>query len=669
MKKKILSLLALSLAFSCNAPNNIDNTLNTTKSSSSISQSGNDIVIDVSKGKFKGADLTLNIKDLKKFSVKQSQQGSVNLFGSVKSYMVYLVANPASTYPTDGSADPLADKVLGPFVFNANNNEFPAVKFTNVPPSGSNYYYFAVRAFDGMNATGTELIKPDNGNSTPWNGTSAGMPIAVSSGNGVMVAPDYTISPSGASIVNIQTTLGATGAAILDAHVKFLNTSATSIASYKVNFCTDPLNPTNTSVLSSPFTIPKGQSFTDDIIQLTNLPEGSYYLTVESAGDLNLNNPNLIDQSTNFTPPVNYNDSSNNLVVSSNYVTIDNNQQYTFSDAGDWFNINIPLVTNVIYPIQADVPILIDSSSLHQPGVASDKNGNVYVADVPNNRIIKIASDGVLSTFISGGGIASYNLTTDMQGNLYVADQANKNVKKYNSSGTLLLTISNQSDGVTPLNDPTGIAVDGSGNIYVSDVVDTTIGSPTMGSSKIFKYDSSGTPIGATEIAGNSSGSGTTGDVGSIPATNADLRWVLDIAVSPDGAKLYISEGGYSLIKQVDFPSAMISTIAGGGVTGISPARTLNLTNPSGIELDSQGNLYISDIDNDRVIKVETLSSGNYSIVAGLGSSTPTTTLPLIKSTSASLNRPFGLEVDQVGNLYITDKDSSNNVRVLKVTR
>ncbi|MFN4152035.1 MAG: hypothetical protein ACK4IX_13930, partial [Candidatus Sericytochromatia bacterium] len=333
MKKKILSLLALSLAFSCNAPNNIDNTLNNKSVNSYIQQNGNEVVIDVSQGKFKGADLTLNIKDLNKmFSVKKSQQGTVNLFGSVKSYMVYLIKNSASTYPTDGSGDPLSDKVLGPYVFNVDNNVYPAVKFTNVPPSGNDYYYFAVRAFDGVNATGTELVKPDNGNINSWSGVSSGMPIAVSDGSGVRVSDNYVVSPLLPPVVNINTTISPTQAAVLDAHVKFLNTSSTSVSAYAVNFCTDPKNPSDTAVLDTPFMIPKGMSFTDDVIQLTNLPRGTYYLTVSKANSENPNEPNLIDDVSNFSPAVTYDDTSNNLVVSSNSVTIDNNQKYEFSD-------------------------------------------------------------------------------------------------------------------------------------------------------------------------------------------------------------------------------------------------------------------------------------------------------------------------------------------------
>ncbi|MFN4152781.1 MAG: hypothetical protein ACK4IX_17695, partial [Candidatus Sericytochromatia bacterium] len=315
-----------------------------------------------------------------------------------------------------------------------------------------------------------------------------------------------------------------------------------------------------------------------------------------------------------------------------------------------------PLVSEVIYPI-ISIPT-INFTPVQQPGIAVDKDGNTYVSDVSNNKIIKMFADGsVDSSFITG--VATYNITTDNQGNLYIANQSSADVRKYDSNGNLLLTISNRPTSAVPLVDPTGVAVDGNGNIYVSDVIDTG-----TGVSQVFKYSSSG--VGISVIAGDPTGASPEGDLGVVLSSNETLKWVLDIDVSSSGEKVYICEGGYSLIKQVDFPSSRISTIAGGGLT-TPPARSLNLLNPSGIELDSLGNLYISDKSNNRVIKVDLISS-NYSVVAGENSQVPTTSLPLIKSTNSALNSPFGLELDKVGNIYITDNDSSN-VRILKVVK
>lgn len=646
MKKKILSLLALSLAFSCNAPNNIDNTLNN-KSNSYIQQNGNEVVIDVSQGKFKGADLTLNIKDLNKFSVKQSTQGTVNLFNQVRSYMVYLVANSATTYPSNG--DPISDKVLGPFVFNVNNNVFPSVRFTNVPPSGTNYYYFAVRAFDGINGTGTELIKPNNGSSTPWTGTSNGMPIAVSSGNGISVDNNFVPTPTTAPIVNVNTTLGATGAAVLDAKVKFLNTSSANVSGYEINLCTDPLNPTDTSVLATPFLIPKGKSFTDDIIQLTNIPHGTYYLTISKAGDENSFNPNLIEA----MPPATYSDGSDNMVVSSNSVTVTNNQQYSFSDGAEWFKISVPLVTDVIYPVQSNPAHSI--MEMNSPGIASDKQGNLFVSDNMTGRILKIASNGSVFNFVTGIS-GRGNIEVDSRGNLYAID--GNEVVRFDNTGSETLRISLQADGVTNLQAPSAVTFDGAGNIYIAD---------NDPDSMIFRYDSTGNPIGASAFVGDGTIAGDVGGVSMLP-TDALLNTITDMVVSQDGTTLYLSETGTNLVRKVSITDNFVITLAGGGQPALGSLRGLIFDEVMGIELDSLGNLYISDRQNHRIVKA--FYNGTYSIFAGDGSNVPSNTLPLIKATDATLNLPYSLEVDQVGNLYINDRDpSTSQVRILKVTR
>lgn len=669
MKKKILSLLALSLAFSCNAPSDLTISKLDSKVTSFVKQEGRTYVIDASQGKStKGADLTFNLG--KAFSVKQSSQGTVNLFGSVKSYVVYLVSDVSGV--SFSGTDPIGNKVLGPFVFNVNNNVFPSVRFTNVPSSGANFYYVAVRALDGLDGTGTDLIKTDNASLTPWTGTTAGLPfsgkIAVSSGAGINVDANYVVSPTTAPIVNINTTLGATGAAVLDARLKFLNTASTSVASYSVNLCTDPTRPVATKVLTVPLVMPKKPSFTDDVFQLTNVSQGTYYLTVSPVRDANLTSPNLIAQLG--LPNA---DTSDNIAVSSNSVTIDNNQQYTFSDSGNWFNISVPLVSKVIYPITSSA---ISVTPVYQPSTAVAPDGTTYVSDVQNTKIIKIASDGTQSDFITG--LVTGNMTTDSSGNLYVTNQTSNQVEVYDNTGALALTIANNPTPA-PLVKPTAVAVDGEGNIYVSEIVDTVLASATYGSSIVYKYDSTGVAIGT--VAG---GGAMAGDVSLLSATLIDARFISDIVVSPDGSDLYILEQGAAnplppagsivptstsgLVRLVE--NGTIRSIVGGGVGASSPARAITLNQPSGIELDKNGFLYITDTGNNVVRKYDAMNNGAISFFAGNGASVPTTALQLIGSTSAKLNMPFGLALDPVGNVYLTDQDNvGTSVRILKVTK
>lgn len=663
MKKKILSLLALSLAFSCNAPSDLTISKLDSKVASFVKQEGRTYVIDVSQGKStKGADLTFNLG--KAFSVKQSSQGTVNLFGSVKSYVVYLVSD-ASGVSFSGT-DPIGNKVLGPFVFNVNNNVFPSVRFTNVPSSGANFYYVAVRALDGLDGTGTDLIKTNNGSLTAWTGTTAAAPIngkiAVSSGAGINVDANYVVSPTTAPIVNINTTLGATGAAVLDTRVKFLNGAATSVSAYSVNLCTDPTRPVTTKVLATPLVMPKNQSFTDDVFQLTNVPQGTYYLTVSPVRDANLTSPNLIAQLG--VPNM---DASDNIAISSNSVTIDNNQQYTFSDSGNWFNISVPLVSGVIYPIQYAPVGSISAASFGttKPALAVASDRTIYIQDAVNSKIIKIAPDGTKTDFILG--VMSGNMTTDLSGNLYITDQVSNSVKIYDSTGSNILNIVNNPSAL-PFVKPMSVAVDGEGNIYVAEIVNLV-----TGSSRVYKYDSTG--AGGILVAGSGPISGAVSLLSATdPVTGPDIMWVTDIAVTPDSSRLYISEHGplatstSGLVKQVE--NGLINTIVGGGTGGLSPARAITLNLPTSLKLDNNGFLYITDTGNNVLRKYDALNNGAISFFAGNGAVTPTSTLQLIKAVNSKLNVPAGLALDPVGNIYLTDKDDAGtSVRILKVTK
>ncbi len=196
---------------------------------------------------------------------------------------------------------------------------------------------------------------------------------------------------------------------------------------------------------------------------------------------------------------------------------------------------------------------------------------------------------------------------------------------------------------------PTCVAVDSAGNLYITDVL----------SNRVRKVSVVGGII--TTIAGDGGPRGFSGD-GDL-ATSAELAGPNGVAVDSVG-NLYISDAANHRIRMVN-PSGTITTIAGNGIQGFSgdggAAISAELGNVRGIAVDSAGNLYLADAVNHRIRKVST--SGTITTVAGDG--TPAFGGDGNLATSAQLNNPIGITVDNAGNLYIAD---GNNYRIRKVS-
>ena len=196
------------------------------------------------------------------------------------------------------------------------------------------------------------------------------------------------------------------------------------------------------------------------------------------------------------------------------------------------------------------------------------------------------------------------------------------------------------------LNSPSGVTVDGAGNLYIADT----------NNHRIRKVDTSGV---ITTVAGTGV-SGYSGDDGL--ATAAQLNNPYGVTV--DGAgNLYIADRSNHRIRKVD-TSGVITTVAGTGAYGYSgddgTAITAQLNFPYGVTIDSIGNLYIADSFNHRIRKVDT--SGVITTVAGTGAQGNSGDGGA--ATAAQLNSPSNVTVDSAGNLYIAD---TNNHRIRKV--
>jgi sugar lactone lactonase YvrE len=195
---------------------------------------------------------------------------------------------------------------------------------------------------------------------------------------------------------------------------------------------------------------------------------------------------------------------------------------------------------------------------------------------------------------------------------------------------------------------PYGIALDNIGNLYIAD----------RDHNRIRKMNNSGI---ITTIAGTGS-SVFNGD--NIAATSANISIPLGITSDASG-NIYFSDRGNNRVRKID-EAGVITTIAGGGTGGTGdggPATAAVFNGPGYLKFDRFGNLYVSDLFNNRIRMINT--SGIISTIAGTGVGINTGDGG--QATAAGVNNPYGIVFDNAGNLYFTEYDG-NRVRKINTT-
>ena len=308
-----------------------------------------------------------------------------------------------------------------------------------------------------------------------------------------------------------------------------------------------------------------------------------------------------------------------------------------------------------------------------------DGAGNVYVTNLAGNAAYKVAPGGSVTTIIgpgpygfSGDGGPATNaafknvsgIARDGSGNIYVADQLNYRVRKDTVSTGIISTFAGSGKGnfwgdggsatSAGINRPQSMAFDASGNMYIADTYNNRVRKVTTGGTI--------STFAGTGLAGYS------GDGGA--ATSAKLNEPASVAVDTNG-NVFVAESANSVVRKIT-PGGIISTYAGGGgsLGDGGPATSAQLgfgggTGVGSIALDRYNNLYIADTGNARVRKV-TASTGIITTVAGNGVNAYSGDGG--PATSASLADVFQISVGPDGSLYITSGGIGLPPKVRKVT-
>ncbi len=338
---------------------------------------------------------------------------------------------------------------------------------------------------------------------------------------------------------------------------------------------------------------------------------------------------------------------------------------------------NVPTITTVAGGGPLDNGLATKSAVGFPANVAADANGNIYISDIGHNLIRKADSGGIITT-VAGNGTPGFSgdggpaikaqinspagLATDAHGNLFFADVNNNRVRKVDAAGVITTVAGNGTSSFSgdggpatsaslAFTSPNGpgprpyLAVDQAGNLFIADSFNF----------RIRKVDLSGV---INTVAGTTRG--FSGDGGL--AVNAQFSFLAGLAIDSNG-NLFIADAGNDRVRRVD-SSGIINTFAGDGIANFGgdggAATQAALNSPEGLAVDALGNLFIADTTNERIRKVDT--KGIISTVAGNGTQSyggdggP--------AGSAMLNSPGDVAVDPLGNFFIAD---GFNFRIRKV--
>lgn len=275
-------------------------------------------------------------------------------------------------------------------------------------------------------------------------------------------------------------------------------------------------------------------------------------------------------------------------------------------------------------------------NQLHLPSsVCVDSQGNIFITDQFNNRVVKWVNNGLQGTIVAGGnGSGSalnqlnspYGIFVHTNGDLYIGDNQNHRVVKWTTgiaSGIVIAGGNGFGSNLNQTSSPDGVYVDSNGNLYVSEA----------GINRVAKWN-------------------TGASAGILIAEGAPIAFTTALTLDGEG-NVYIASGDNSNVTKWAPGATQGVVVAGGNGRG---SNLNQLNTPSGVYIDNSGTIFISDQGNDRVVKWLPGATSGIVIAGGNGRG----------SNLDQLNSPSGLWVDTNGNIYISDQGNNRIAKWLK---
>jgi uncharacterized protein (TIGR03437 family) len=354
------------------------------------------------------------------------------------------------------------------------------------------------------------------------------------------------------------------------------------------------------------------------------------------------------------------------------------------------------------------------AAQLHMPlSLATDGDGNLYIADEENYRVRMVSAAGTIATVAGNGSYdfqgdgvpaaaaplsGTLGIAVDAAGSLYIADAGNNRVRKVLADGTIATvagtgTAGYSGDGglatAAQLSNPCGLAFDGAGNLYIADESNFVVRkvapngaiSTVAANSSLGDFGTGGPAAIATDASGNLYVNTSLGQYvrkispagvvtqllygGPLMMGGPNFQWPSQYwGLAADAAgDLYAADGTYGRIIRMA-PDGTVTTLAGATCCGFSgdggPAAAAQLSQPHGLGLDGAGDLFIADENNGRIREI---SGGNIDTVAGNGAAGYSGDGGL--ATAAALRAPAGVAADASGRIYLADS-GNHAIRLLQ---
>ncbi|MFO0877922.1 MAG: hypothetical protein U0840_11265 [Gemmataceae bacterium] len=306
--------------------------------------------------------------------------------------------------------------------------------------------------------------------------------------------------------------------------------------------------------------------------------------------------------------------------------------------------------------------------------VARGPDGYLYICDVDNHRIRRVAPDGTISTYAGGpkrgysgdGGPATraalnqpYELAWDRDGHLFFVEIGNHVVRRVDARTGVITTVAGTGkpgfggdDGPATkgqMNQPHSLAFDAAGHLYVCDILNHRVRRIDLKTGVITTWSGTGqrkTSPDGSKIEG------------------ASLQGPRALAFAPDGTLWLALREGNAVLK-LDPKTGTLRRVAGTGKAGFTgnggPALAATLSGPKGVSLDARGNVYLADTESHSIRMID-VARGTLEVLVGDGKKGDGPDGPALK---CRLGRPHGVFVEKDGTVLIGDSEN-HRVRLLR---